>query len=132
RLTPSGQLDSKFGSGGIAVVPVGSAAIANGVAIQSNGDIVLGGMTTTDANHFVAARLTPSGALDSSFGSGGITVLAPVGAAWGVGIEGNGSIVLGGQATQSDGTQAYMAAMLTPWGTPVANFGTSGVAIVPV
>jgi uncharacterized delta-60 repeat protein len=76
--------------------------------------------------------LTPSGALDTSFGTGGVVVLSPVAAAWGVGLESNGNIVLAGQETVASGTLAYMAAQLTPTGAADLGFGNSGIVTVPI
>jgi uncharacterized delta-60 repeat protein len=131
RLTPQGQLDPTFGNGGIAIVPVGAAAIANGVVIQGDGKIVLGGMVTTDINHFAAARLTAGGVLDTTFGNGGVVTLPPNAAAWGVALQANGDIVLAGQEVYG-GTQAFMAAELTPGGAPDSSFGNAGIVTVPI
>jgi uncharacterized delta-60 repeat protein len=131
RLTTGGQLDPSFGSGGIAVVPVGSNAVANAVAIQPNGEILLGGTATSGANQFVAARLTSAGAPDASFGSGGVEAFGPTAAAWGMALQPNGDVVLAGQETYK-GTQAYMAARLLPNGQPDTSFGQARTGIVTV
>jgi uncharacterized delta-60 repeat protein len=131
RLTPSGQPDPAFGTGGVVTVPVGANAVANAVAIQSNGSIMLGGSAMTDQNHFVAARLTRNGALDTTYGTNGVTVLGPVGAGWGMVLQSNGDAVLAGQETVN-GSQAMMAARLTPAGAPDRSFGQNGIVTVPV
>jgi uncharacterized delta-60 repeat protein len=74
RLNTSGQLDTSFGTGGKVTVSFSASTSASGIGIQSNGRIVVVG---TDKN-FVIARLTTSGALDSSFGSGGKTVIPSI------------------------------------------------------
>ena len=72
RLLTAGVLDPTFGSGGI-VTP--SLAGTNAVLIQSNNDIVLAGYTTSANGTFTSAvRYTPSGTLDTTFGSGGTEV----------------------------------------------------------
>jgi uncharacterized delta-60 repeat protein len=131
RLTTSGNLDQSFGNGGVALVPVGANAVANAVAIGSGGTILLGGSALTDHNRFVAARLTPGGALDTSYGSGGVTLLGPVGGAWGMTLQPNGDVVLGGQETYN-GTQAFMLARLLANGAPDTSFGQQGVVTVPI
>jgi uncharacterized delta-60 repeat protein len=92
---------------------------------------MLGGGALTDQNHFVAARLTPSGAVDASYGSGGVSVLGPVGSAWGMVLQPNGDAVLGGQQTYN-GTQVFMVARLLPSGAPDQGFGRSGIVTVPI
>ncbi len=131
RLTTSGQLDPSFGSGGVALVPVGANAVANAVAIGWGGRILLGGSALTDHNRFVAARLLPNGSLDTNFGSAGVTLLGPVGAGWGMTLQPNGDLVLAGQETYN-GTQALMAARLLPNGAPDNGFGQQGIVTVPI
>jgi uncharacterized delta-60 repeat protein len=133
RLTPNGQLDPAFGRGGIATVPVGAAAMANGVVIQPDGRIVVSGTALTDAKHFVAIRLNTDGTLDRSFASNGVALLSQaVSADWGLAIQTNGALVLGGQAQNSDGTWRYMVARLQPNGTPDQSFGQGGNVILPI
>ena len=78
RYTQSGALDPTFGTGGLVTTDIrpgltGENDVAGSVAVQSNGDIVVAGTswTGTTEQTFVA-RYTPAGALDPSFGSGGI------------------------------------------------------------
>jgi uncharacterized delta-60 repeat protein len=73
RLTSSGHLDCTFGSRhrGRATIPV--AGVAQSVAVQRNGSILVGG---SDANAngrpMVVARLTKSGRLDRRYGHNGV------------------------------------------------------------
>jgi uncharacterized delta-60 repeat protein len=131
RLLPNGGLDSGFGHGGIVTVPIGSGAIANAVAVQPDGKIVLGGTALLAHNEFAAARLNPDGSIDPSFGTGGISTLAPPAAAWGMVLQPDGKLVLAGE--QSDGGgQAFMAARLRADGSPDPGFGTGGAVTVPI
>jgi uncharacterized delta-60 repeat protein len=78
RFTATGQADPNFadpdfhfqGSGGPDIE-----ALVNALAVAPNGDIVVAGQQTTFGVNGSTlnglARLTPSGALDTSFGSGG-------------------------------------------------------------
>ncbi|HWE32417.1 MAG TPA: hypothetical protein VG410_02970 [Solirubrobacteraceae bacterium] len=132
RLLANGRLDPSFGIGGIALVPVGNAAVANGIGIQSSGQIVLAGTAVNGHDEFVAARLNTNGTLDASFGSNGIELLSPIAAAWGLAIERDGSLVLGGEEQNAQGTWNYMAARLTANGTPDPGFGANGVVIIPI
>jgi uncharacterized delta-60 repeat protein len=72
RFNTDGRLDATFGSGGVVLTSVGNYAIARAVALQSNGDIVAGGESNSFDGVFTLARYNPNGALDTSFGSGGI------------------------------------------------------------
>jgi len=79
RLNANGTLDTSFGSGGVGCVPLAAGEIADGaVLVQSGGEILTGGSISVDLgrghviNTGVVVRLTSSGALDTSFGSGGI------------------------------------------------------------
>jgi uncharacterized delta-60 repeat protein len=74
RYTAAGIPDGSFSSDGIVVTDFGPDAFANGVALQSDGRIViaghaLGGSLTTD---FALARYHTDGNLDASFGAGGL------------------------------------------------------------
>ena len=44
---------------------------ANAIAVEPNGDVVVGGVHWLGSAVFGVARLTPGGTLDSTFGSGG-------------------------------------------------------------
>jgi uncharacterized delta-60 repeat protein len=132
RLLPNGALDSTFGSGGITTIPIGSAAIANAISIQpGDGKIVLAGTAAMSHNEFAIARLNANGILDTSFGANGVTTLSPPAAAWGMVRQSNGAFVLVGEEGYS-GTQAYMAARITPTGQPDTSFGTLGIATVAI
>lgn len=131
RLTPNGRLDATFGNNGIAVLPVGSNAVADSVALLPNGQLIIGGTATTSTNHFVAARLNANGTLDTSYGTDGVTLLPPTAAAWGMALEPSGGVVLVGQETYN-GTQVYMAAQLTPAGVADPSFGQQGTVTIPL
>lgn len=131
RLRTDGGLDQSFGTRGIATVPIGSVAQATGLAIQSDGRIVLGGAAVTDHHRFVVARLNANGSIDTSFGSNGYTTFSPDGVAWGLVLQPDGRIVLAGEAT-SGGQRVYMAARVRSNGAPDSSFGSGGVVMIPV
>jgi len=66
RYLPNGELDPSFGVGGQAFFA--DMFFAKTVALQSDGAIVVGGTRDED---FQLARLTPGGALDTSFDGDG-------------------------------------------------------------
>jgi uncharacterized delta-60 repeat protein len=75
RLNTDGTLDQTFGDHGIARNSIGGFDVANAMVLQPDGRIVLAGQSDSD---FALARYTASGALDASFGTGGV-VKTPVG-----------------------------------------------------
>ena len=82
-------------------VDYGKPSIANAVALQSNGKIVLGGSAGGDV---AVARLQPDGASDSSFGPDGKRTISFPGGdaeAFGMALQGDGKVVLAGRSGNS-------------------------------
>ena len=77
RLNPDGSLDTSFGGGtGAKLIDIGTSATATSVAIQRDGGIVVAGAAVVGGTHFIGvARLTPAGALDTTFHSTGTTTV---------------------------------------------------------
>ena len=75
RLGPDGGLDLAFAGGEALIDFEGHDDAANGVALQSDGSIVLAGYATRDNggldHDFALARLDSTGALDTGFGTAG-------------------------------------------------------------
>jgi uncharacterized delta-60 repeat protein len=72
RYNTDGSLDSPFGSGGKVTTDLGAdEARASGVGLDSSGNVVAGGTLFSATKKFLVLRYTPSGTLDSTFGSGG-------------------------------------------------------------
>ncbi len=82
RLNPDGSLDATFGTGGKVRVNVAACDYAQSLALEPGGAIIVGGVAATlrDANQgwlqdaFVA-RLKPSGELDPTYGTSGISIV---------------------------------------------------------
>src|SRR5271157_276263 len=79
-VAQAGHLDPSFGSGGIVQTSFGSGNTfaVSGAALAPNGNIVVSGtitVTSTSAVSSAVVRYLPSGALDSTFGKGGILTL---------------------------------------------------------
>jgi uncharacterized delta-60 repeat protein len=78
RLSPSGLLDTSFGSQGAIVTPhVGEFSYFNGgpqVALQTNGQLILAAQcaSASQQRNVCVSRYLDNGALDTSFGSGGV------------------------------------------------------------
>jgi uncharacterized delta-60 repeat protein len=99
RTETDGDPDPTFGVGGVATLDIsGGFDVANGVALQPDGKIVVAGSAGTNRPRFVVARLLTDGTPDPAFGTDGI-VRTPFGI-WGVAravaIQDDGSIVVAG------------------------------------
>lgn len=133
RLTSTGALDYTFGGGsGFVTTPVGTdTAFAGSVAIQADGKPVLAGYASSSGTVFALARYTTSGALDTTFGTGGKVLTNVAGTAFGngalatsVAIQSDGKIVAGGYAKNSANAH-YQFAVVRYTGTGALD-GTFG------
>ncbi|MGO4776184.1 delta-60 repeat domain-containing protein, partial [Lysobacter sp. 2RAB21] len=130
RLTSGGTLDYSFGSGtGTVTSAVGtSSAFANSLAIQADGKPVLAGYASSGGTVFALTRYTISGALDTTFGTGG-KVLTNVGGnssiATSLAIQSDGNIVAAGYAkSTSAGFYRFAAVRYTSAGALDSYFGS--------
>jgi uncharacterized delta-60 repeat protein len=130
RLNTDGSLDSSFGSGGI-ITPAGYAA--NGLAIQTDGKIVLAGVNT-NANTLIAYRCLTNGNLDPAFGNNGTSTLnGPNLNVSDAAIQSDGRIVIGGYycadcVPQQGGHGKFALFRLLPNGAIDSGFGNGGIA----
>src|SRR5262249_40491545 len=112
--------------------------VANAIAIQADGKIVLAGsaVVAADNRDFAVARLNPNGTLDTTFsGDGRATVGFNLGArkedgANAIAIQADGKIVLAGSAAREDGNNQYdfAVARLNASGTLDTTFSGDGRA----
>lgn len=77
RYNSDGTVDTTFGTNGVTTVNIGSSSndYANGVALQSDGKILVAAYTINSGNterDFIVLRLTTAGALDTTYSSDGI------------------------------------------------------------
>jgi uncharacterized delta-60 repeat protein len=124
RLLPSGALDTSFGQGGIVTVPIGDTAVGFSVAVQPDGRIVLAGNAWNPTLVAATVRLQPNGALDPSFGHGGIATLPVPQAINAMALQPDGRILLAGVGTR--------AIRLLSNGVPDSTFGHDGTVTVTV
>lgn len=137
QLESDGTLDTSFGSGGTYYYTGGSDDIANRMALQSDGKLVItghgnGSYWTTGSDLF-AMRLTTSGAPDSTFGTSGISRLAVTGnqiGNGGVAIQSDGKIVIGGTYEISGSAHDFLVVRLTTSGALDTTFSGDGIATV--
>ncbi len=137
RLNANGRLDATFGTGGEVLTSFGAnlTVAASGVALQSNGQIVVAGTATdqdTFVNEFALARYNANGKLDAGFGTGGEVVTSfgdDVSAtARAVAIQANGRIVVAGSITDPDTfNDDFALARYNTNGKLDTTFGTAGL-----
>jgi len=129
RYNPNGSLDTTFGSNGKVTTTIGSDAVANALALQPDGRIVVAGSSGEPRRDvFALARYNGNGALDPTFGSGGIVTTEIGGAddaAYAVGLQRDGKIVAAGRSRT--GTQDRLAIVrYTSRGALDSGFGSGG------
>lgn len=105
---PAGGLDQRFGDAGIASTPLSPATADRFLAatVGKDGKTYATGFVTVEGTDqaMAVARITPAGALDSTFDGDGFAVanVAPnrstAELARGIGVQSNGKVVIAGQA----------------------------------
>lgn len=122
RYNANGTLDSSFGTGGVAIYDLGYEDRANKVAIQADGKIVVAGHRSGSSGQlqFMVARVTTTGALDTSFAVNGLATLSSANwiyEAHGVAIQTDGKII-------AVGSGQYLFYESSSW--PVVRLNTDG------
>jgi uncharacterized delta-60 repeat protein len=125
RLNADGTFDVSFGSGGTVHTPPppNDGVRGDSVALQANGQIVVGGMLASSAWGLMAARWNTDGTLDTTFGTGGFASSAPgTGQGYAVALEPDGRIVVAGRNGYIGGIELvrFMAA-----GPQIGSFNAS-------
>jgi uncharacterized delta-60 repeat protein len=139
RYLANGALDTSFGGTGVVVVPLGNCAsgfggcIATAVLIQPDGRIVVAGSRT--GNAFMLLRFLANGALDPSFGNGGV-VLTSVGSA-GAYAESmvrqpDGKLVVAGTSWAAGSGYDFTLVRYLANGSVDTTFGHAGVITTPI
>jgi uncharacterized delta-60 repeat protein len=134
RYNVDGSLDTSFGGGGkVRTDFANNVDIANSVALQADGKIVVAGFTTDASGHedIALARYNRDGSLDATFGQGGkvITRISGTGGAdiaTSVALQADGKIVVGGHSGPP-GSSLFVVARYNPNGTLDASFGGIGL-----
>src|SRR5687768_11913602 len=134
RLLSAGDLDPTFSGDGRQVVDLAGSAneMANAVAVDANGKIVLAGrMTVGTETDFAVVRLNANGTTDTTFGGGdGFLSIdfAINDEATDVAIDASGRIVVVGTSNAGAGRNArdFAVARLTSTGTLDTTFSGDG------
>jgi uncharacterized delta-60 repeat protein len=135
RFRLNGKLDRSFGNGGTVRIDFGGIETAHDVAVQDDGRIVVVGEAPVgDRTVIGLARLTPSGDLDPSFGTGGKKIVdpfEPCADTWRqltLALEPNGDILVGGtESACEDVNNPGFVARLEPNGDLDPSFADGGV-----
>ncbi len=134
RYTNSGTLDTTFNGTGIVDSPIGGNAEARGVAVQSDGRIVVGGAFYNGSDFdFLVVRYNSDGTLDTTFNGTGFVVTSLGGSelCYSMALQRDGKIVLAGYS-DTDGdfnTNAVVLARYTSTGAPDTSFNGTGSVI---
>ena len=131
RYLPDGSLDGTFGSRGIALDPAGSAYAQLGdIELGPDGTYLGTGQAVDigDRPRMVLARFTATGALDDTFGSGGITFAPPAyGYGLALGVAHDRPVAAGVAGTSDDATTYRFGVFRTlADGSPDASFDADG------
>ena len=132
RYKSDGSLDTTFNTTGKVTTAIGLINdIANAVAIQSDGKIVVvGGSAYQPGNYiFGLARYNTDGSLDTSFGTGGMvtTAIGNASFAYDVVIQTDGKIVVAGASDSG-----FALARYNTDGILDTSFGTGGIATTAI
>jgi uncharacterized delta-60 repeat protein len=140
RYTANGTLDTNFGTNGIVTTDAGGTDFANAVAVLSDDRIVVVGHANVnfslDTSDISLVRYAADGALDTTFGSGGIVITdlnARFDNAFSVALQTptatTTNILVAGN-TGSAGFSQIAVLRYTDAGGPDPNFGVAGAVIV--
>lgn len=127
-----GELDPSFGAGGKVQAPFGPESFAGGVAVQPDGKILVAGSAQASQS-FSVARLLPNGALDPSWGAGGVatTPLGKFAYAEDVAVQPDGKVVAVGEAPGKENEDFAIVRYLAN-GVLDPTFGEGGIVVLPV
>ena len=132
RYTADGVLDTTFGSGGLVTTNFGHGNDqAHAMALQSDGKIVVAGYSYSGSDEdFGLARYTSVGALDATFGDGGlVTTDSGHGndRVYAVALQSDGKIVVAGYSSGKENNEDFTLARYTATGALDATFGSDGL-----
>lgn len=130
RYSSAGIIDSTYGTSGATTSSIGTYAMINAVAVQSdNKMIVAGGAIISGSTNAVIARYTTTGILDATFGTSGITSLLAGGEGAtinSVAIQSDGKIVAAGTVIIS-AVPYFLLMRFNTNGTLDTTFNTTGI-----
>lgn len=102
RLGADGSLDRSFGTDGFAQTSIGTTDEMSSLCFQPDGKILVAG-SNDQYPGFMLVRYTSNGALDETFGDGGISIVGSTGSASNVLMQPDGKIVEAGSNAPDNG-----------------------------
>jgi uncharacterized delta-60 repeat protein len=126
--------DSSFAAGKGWIAPLGATnSSASAFTFDASGNIVVTGVTSGTASDVALLRLTPDGALDTTFGTGGVVSVQRAGnqAGGAVAVQPDGKIVVAATSDENSLNQ-LLVQRFTSAGAPDTTFGTNGAVLVPI
>jgi uncharacterized delta-60 repeat protein len=139
RYSSAGVLDASFGTGGELTIPFPN--YVNGpwaVKAAADGTIFIATATMTNGGPWqpIVVKVTPAGAVDTSFGTAGFASFyadnfGPAGKATDLWLNADGTILVGGRVGDNSTYNAFYVARLTSYGALDTSFGTAqGLTVV--
>lgn len=127
----AGDLDPTFGEGGkVATTISGAVDLAKAVAIQTDGKLIVVGLTFNGIiGDFALVRYNTDGSLDATFGQGGnVTTdfFGDIDEPFAVAIQPDGRIVVVGSALNTEGITNFALARYNADGSLDSTFGSGG------
>jgi uncharacterized delta-60 repeat protein len=112
RLNANGSLDTTFSGDGRKLFGWGPISRAMAVLVLPNEKLLVAGFSGPEGGNVQVARLRPDGALDTTFGTGGIATVDFGGDDFGVAIarQANGRILVAGRSTTAGAVVARLRA----------------------
>jgi uncharacterized delta-60 repeat protein len=129
RLKANGALDTSFDGDGKKLFSWGAIGRVTAVVIAPNGKILLGGFSGPEGGNIQVARMTAKGALDTTFGAGGIATVDFGGTEFGEAIarQADGRILVVGRSSAGGAVVARLRAT----GALDPDFGSGGRVTLP-
>src|SRR5262245_3106165 len=127
-----GDLDPSFGGVGFVTTPIGDAAEADALIVQSDGKLVAGGFSPgVQSTALTLARYNTDGALDTSFGGGtGIVTVGDNSEVGALAQQPDGKLVAAGW---NDAVNSFVLARFNTDGTLDTSFGSgTGIVMTPM
>lgn len=133
RLNADGTMDDMFGTNGIVITDFGGTSeIAEAIALQDDGKILLGGYHN---DNFMMLRYNTDGTLDNTYGTGGLAI-ANVGVAssyiQSIALQPDGKIVAVGMGFNASSHYGFAVARFNTDGTVDNTFADNGSKMINV
>jgi uncharacterized delta-60 repeat protein len=139
RYSSAGVLDTTYGTAGRATIPLSQVNGPWAIKAASDGSVLIAAGAISDPSSNwqpMVLKVTPAGALDTSFGLGGFSyfyprTFGPTGKATDLHIQPDGSILVGGRVGDNVTQNQFFVARLMANGALDASFGASaGMTVV--